>query len=160
AAQPAFFRTRSTKDRVLGALTAIAFALPLLALFAVSTAAQTEHNDFPVETPSSTHEGPKDRGARAHTNHFILFRPDRTSQAVARIPVGETPGSLACVYQTSTASLSTGCPITGNLSSGNNGLPNPVGGSQTIAIVDAYDYPTAYNDLTVFSNQFGLPVLP
>jgi subtilase family serine protease len=63
------------------------------------------------------------------------------------------------VYQISGASLSTGCPITGKLSSGNNGLPNPIGGSQTIAIVDAYDYPTAYQDLTVFSNQFGLPAL-
>jgi subtilase family serine protease len=31
------------------------------------------------------------------------------------------------------------------------------GGSRTIAIVDAYDYPTAENDLNVFSSQFGLP---
>ena len=57
-------------------------------------------------------------------------------------------------------SLSIGCPVTGNLASGNNGLPNPREGSKTIAIVDAYDYPTAYDDLTVFSKQFGLPVLP
>jgi len=35
-------------------------------------------------------------------------------------------------------------------------LPS-TGGSGTIAIVDAYDDPTALSDLTVFSSQFGLP---
>jgi subtilase family serine protease len=115
--------------------------------------------DRPVQVPDSTNESPRDVGNRAHTTHLILVRPDRAQQFGSRIPVGETPGSLACVYQTSTASLSSGCPITGNLANGNNGLPNPSGGSQTIAIVDAYDYPTAYNDLTAFSTQFGLPVL-
>jgi subtilase family serine protease len=35
-------------------------------------------------------------------------------------------------------------------------LPS-TGGSGTIAIVDAYDDPTAQNDLNVFSSQFGLP---
>jgi subtilase family serine protease len=85
------------------------------------------------------------------------------SQAVSGIPVGETPGSLTCVYQllgTSGESLSSGCLITGNPANGNHNLPNARGGSQTIAIVDAYDYPTAYNDLTVFSEQFALPALP
>ena len=31
------------------------------------------------------------------------------------------------------------------------------GRGQTIAIVDAYDYPTAVNDANVFSNNYGLP---
>jgi subtilase family serine protease len=35
-------------------------------------------------------------------------------------------------------------------------LPS-TGGSGTIAIVDAYDYPTAESDLNAFSSQFGLP---
>lgn len=119
--------------------------------------------DRPVQVPDSTNEFSRDVGIRAHSNHLIVARPDSVThpqQTKAKIPVGETPGSLACTYQTSGASLSTGCPITGRLADGNNGLPNPSGGSQTIAIVDAYDYPTAYKDLTVFSNQFGLPVLP
>lgn len=30
-------------------------------------------------------------------------------------------------------------------------------GPQTIAIIDAYHYPTIENDLTVYSNQFGIP---
>ena len=34
-----------------------------------------------------------------------------------------------------------------------------VGGSGTLAIVDAYDYPTALSDLNTFSSTFGLPSL-
>ncbi len=34
---------------------------------------------------------------------------------------------------------------------------NTVGTGKTIAIVDAYDLPSAENDLNVFSSQFGLP---
>jgi subtilase family serine protease len=115
--------------------------------------------DNPAEVPDSTNESPQDIGIRAHSNHLIMVRPERVQQFGSQIPFGETPGSLGCIYQTSSASLSSGCPITGNLASGNNGLPNPSGGSQAIAIVDAYDYPTAYNDLSVFSSQFELPVL-
>jgi subtilase family serine protease len=54
-------------------------------------------------------------------------------------------------------SSTAGCPITGKISSGNNGLPPPTGGGGIIVIVDAYDYPTAKDDLNVFSEQFGLP---
>ena len=32
-----------------------------------------------------------------------------------------------------------------------------IGGSGTIAIVNAFDCPTAYNDLVTFSNYYGLP---
>ena len=52
---------------------------------------------------------------------------------------------------------SNGCPITGQIGSGDNGLPTTSGGSGVIAIVDAYEYPTAEKDFAVFSNQFGLP---
>jgi subtilase family serine protease len=103
-----------------------------------------------VLVPDSTVEHPGDIGIRAHTNHVILVRPDLTISS----PGGEIPASLGCVYQI-VSPLTSGCPIEYN-----NSMPNPVGGSQTIAIVDAYDYPTAYTDLTTFSNQFNLPVLP
>lgn len=43
-----------------------------------------------------------------------------------------------------------GCPISGT-------TLTPTGGSGTIAIVDAYDYPTAANDLAIFSSYFNLP---
>ncbi len=122
--------------------------------------AESRGNDRSVEVPESTNELPGDVGFRAHTNHLIILRPERIQQASASIPVGETPGSLACLYELPGASVTSGCPISGVLANGNNGLSNPSGGSRTIAIVDAYDYPTAYNDLTAFSKQFGLPVLP
>jgi len=70
-------------------------------------------------------------GLRAHTNHLILFEG---KPGGGGSPSGETPASLRAVY---------------NLGSS--------GGSDVIAIVDAYDYPTAENDLNVFSAEFNLP---
>src|SRR5450759_1145147 len=85
---------------------------------------------LPVLIPDSTIERLEDHGIRAHTNHLILFGPEFVGSA----PSGETPASIRVVYN----------------------LPS-IGGSGTIAIVDAFDYPTAENDLNVFSSQFGLP---
>jgi subtilase family serine protease len=59
---------------------------------------------------------------------MVMVRPQASS------PSGETPQSIRAVY----------------------GLPS-AGGSGTIVIVDAFDYPTAEADLNVFSSQFGLP---
>jgi len=52
-------------------------------------------------------------------------------------PVGLTPAQMKAAYGFSTS--------------------NTAGAGMTIAIVDAYDLPTAENDLNVFSAQFGLP---
>jgi kumamolisin len=81
-------------------------------------------------------ERAQDRGLRAHTNHLIRMdvKPDRPGGGG---PSGETPSSIRGIYALP-SSLTTG-------------------GSGTIAIVDAYDYPTAENDLNVFSSEFGLP---
>jgi len=84
-----------------------------------------------VLIPESTIEHPEDLGLRAHTNHLIRFEG---RAAGGGAPSGETPASLRSLYN----------------------LPSS-GGSGVIAIVDAYDYPTAENDLNVFSSQFGLP---
>ena len=105
-----------------------------------------------VITPPTSVENPGDHGQRGHTNHLIVVPqkgPTRNST-----PFGETPGSLGCVY--GLTSSTAGCPITGKISSGNNGLLPPSGGAGIIAIVDAYDYPTAEHDLNVFSSQFDL----
>ncbi len=99
-----------------------------------------------VIVPDSTKERPEDIGRRAHTNHVIMVRPGFTGAS----PSGETPASLACVY--ATVSITQGCPISGTTA-------NPSGGGGVIAIVDAFDYPTAYNDLSFFSSTFNLPVL-
>jgi kumamolisin len=85
-----------------------------------------------VAVPDTTLERSQDRGVRAHTNHLI--RVEGKVNAGGGSPSGETPASIRPVYQ----------------------LPS-TGGSQTIALVDAFDYPTAEHDLGVFSSQFGLP---
>ena len=104
-----------------------------LSLVAVPVCAQSRASQHAVVVvPDSTIEHPEDVGTRAHTNHLILVRPGFTGTS----PSGETPQSIDSVY----------------------GLTfDATAGSQTIAIVDAFDYPTAENDLNVFSNQFGLP---
>jgi subtilase family serine protease len=81
--------------------------------------------------PGSSIEGPADRGVRAHTNHMIVMQA-----AAAATPYGLSPAKAWQAY----------------------GLPSPnLRGTNTIAIVDAYDYPTAANDLKAFSTMFGLP---
>jgi kumamolisin len=104
-----------------------------------------------VVVPDSSVEQPGDRGMKAHTNHVILLPGDSDGRQAIQ-PNHETPGSLACVYQL-VPTLVPGCPIATS-----NAVP--LGGNGIIAIVDAYDYPTAYKDLSTFSRQFNLPVLP
>ena len=101
-----------------------------------------------VIVPGTSVEQPQDMGKRAHTNHLILYRPAFGGGS----PSGETPLSLACVYKTWASTLfSSGCPYTSAKP------PSPSGGAGIIAIVDAYDYPTAAQDFVTFSNQFKLP---
>jgi subtilase family serine protease len=85
-----------------------------------------------VLVPDSTVERARDRAIRAHTNHLIRLQANTTPNSLS--PSGETPQTIRPVYK----------------------LPS-TGGSQKIAIVDAFDYPTAENDLKVFSAKFGLP---
>jgi subtilase family serine protease len=80
--------------------------------------------------PDSSIERDEDVGVRCHTNHLMLIMPD----AVASSPTGLSPLDIREVY--------------------NLGAPR---GSGVIAIVDAYDYPTALNDFNVFSKEYGLP---
>jgi len=104
----------------------------------------------------------QDAGIRSRTLYRILIPAGRPTGVVgfgmdevrphATQPVAgyyaETPASLACIYGLTTAV--TGCsPSTATAVSS--------GGSKAIAIVDAYDYPTALADLTAYSKQFGLP---
>lgn len=121
-----------------------------------------------VVTPESSIEDPGMIGGYAHT-HLKIFVPaagpnsiepptradvQRNAKANELPPYGgyyylETPASLACVYG-----------LVGTIVSGCNPYTTvtlPSGGSHAIAIVDAYDDPTAMSDLAVFSAQFGLP---
>lgn len=60
----------------------------------------------------------------------------------------ETPASLGCVYRLVPNPVH-GC-------NPNVTTENPSGGSRAIALVDAFDDPTAVSDLAAFSAQFGL----
>ncbi len=91
----------------------------------------------------------------AHTNTQI-FVPAGQSQpfSVNGLPNGETPASIACVYQVAPGPYPTGCKKSGSGAASNL----PTGGSGVIVLVDAYDAPNIVGDLTAFSQQFGLPV--
>ena len=64
--------------------------------------------------------------------HAWVWRPKATSS-----PTGLSPAQIKAAYGFSTSSTA--------------------GAGKTIAIVDAYDDPTAESDLAVFSSQYGLP---
>jgi kumamolisin len=134
--------------RTLMAVTCVLFVFPLLKAQGQSAARGT------VIVPDSSVEHPGDRGVRSHTNFLIFVPAARQGSAHPYLggssPGGEVPASLSCVYQTWANQLS-GCPINGNYNS-------PSGGTKVIAIVDAYDYPTAQADFDTFSTQFGLPL--
>ena len=82
-----------------------------------------------IIVPSSSIERSEDIGVRVHTMHVI-----RVGVTPAAGSSTETPQSMRALYK----------------------LPS-TGGSGTIAIVGAFHYPTAQNDLNVFSKRFGLP---
>lgn len=67
-----------------------------------------------------------------YANHPLRVQPNASSS-----PTGLAPAMIQSAYGFSTSSTA--------------------GAGTTIAIVDAYDDPTAENDLNVFSTQYGLP---
>jgi kumamolisin len=99
-----------------------------------------------AQTPPAGHK------FAAHTNIQFFIPNGVTPEETPPYPgYGyETPASMGCVYGLTTAV--SGC------NPNNTALTNPTGGSQSIAIVDAYDDPSAESDLAWFSLQFGLPL--
>ncbi|MGA8027449.1 MAG: S53 family peptidase [Bryobacteraceae bacterium] len=89
-------------------------------------------------------------GKAVHTN-FKIFVPagHPVSAPVADYNFAETPASLGCVYRVGPTYA--GCTPSGG------GTDHPVGGWGAIALVDAYDDPTAASDLAAFDSHFGLP---
>ncbi len=83
-----------------------------------------------VLVPASSIARPEDAGVRAHTNHRIFAGPAGGLGQSG----GMDPAQMRSFY---------GMPATG--------------GQGVIAIVDAYDYPTALNDFNTFSAEYGLP---
>lgn len=152
-------------NRIVCALCFLALAAPAIAQNDGSATNQLS----PAAHPSRGHAviplvsipRPGDEGKFMHTNYriFVPAGPnarelgvssDTPDASTTPLPgyYYETPASLACLYGSSKPA--NGC---------NPGLAtkNATGGSKTIAIVDAYDYPTAFGDLEAYSLQFGLP---
>jgi kumamolisin len=139
------------RPHVAAAVTMMAAALAGSASAAPDTAAQvTTTPRGTIVTPGSSIARPEDRGVAAHTN-IHMFIP-RGAIAEYSAPTGDfnNPASLACLYGLTT--FVAGC--------------NPetlttvaIGGSKIVAIVDAYDDPTAANDLGVYSQEYGLPAV-
>ena len=100
--------------------------------------------------PKSSQSQPGDLGIRAHTNiRLLVSSTEGPAEAPPYLGYGyETPASLACIYRLVQ-------PISG--CNPNETTNTPSGGSQSIAIVDAYDDPGAAADLATFSAQFGVP---
>jgi kumamolisin len=143
------------------------FGLPLAGAAVGVFAPGSAYSEFAARggyavRPDSSIEQPEQIGRSAHTN-FQFFVPNAgkaaeqfthevTPEQTGGPPFAgyfyETPASLACVYNLVPNPVA-GC-------NPNAVTANPTGGSRAIAIVDAYHYPTAANDLAVFSTQFGL----
>jgi subtilase family serine protease len=103
-----------------------------------------------VVIPAASRANAGDLGLRAHiTLRYIVSQGATPDEAPPFAGYAyETPASLACLYHVVTPIA--GCnPI--------ETINTPSGGSQAIAVVDAYDAPTAAADLEYFSSQFGLP---
>jgi kumamolisin len=106
-------------------------------------------------TPSSSFLRPG--AGTAHTNLHLFHPADglpAASPATNPAPpvagnYNETPASIACIYALVT-------PVTG--CNPQTVFAVPSGGSRTIAIVNANHAPNAFADLTVFSQNFGLPL--
>ena len=104
-----------------------------------------------IITPGSSIERPEEKGSAAHTNLHLLRR--NRVRAADAVDVGnfvETPASLACLYGVAPRVYGCNPQIVTTVASG---------GSRAIAIVDAFDYPTAAADLSAFSAQYGLPAV-
>ncbi len=137
--------------RLLGAIGGMT-ALSTGALFAASPVHETSYKSRGgvVIVPASSQARPEDAGLRAHTN-VRIFVPGGIHTESSSPPVGyETPASLACVY--GFVAPTTGCNPT-------TVTTVATGGSKLVLIVDAYDDPTAANDLSVYSQQYGLPAI-
>jgi subtilase family serine protease len=128
----------------LGAALSAAFALPASAQLTKPPVARA------VIVPTASKALATDKGQRMHANVRFLSNPSATPSELPPYAgyAYETPASLACVY--GLVAPTKGC-------NPNTTTTNASGGSQTIAIVDAYDDPNAAADLAFFSAQFGLP---
>jgi len=115
-------------SRTRRVLTALA-ALAALATPVVAARGANGHANFHAVCP-----GPPGGSARCHV---VVATDERGNPDAGLSPTGLSPAAIKAAY----------------------GFPTDpgAGAGETIAIVDAYDAPTAEADLNTFSSQFGLP---
>ena len=144
------FLTRLIVNRFRSVPFAIQSALMAAFLLAVAAPAQAQApTQRSIVIPSSSHANAADLGANAHTNiRYADAAVPLPNAAPNYAEAEETPQSIACLYGVVQSSY--GC----NPATATN---TPSGGSQTIAIVDAFDDPNAASDLANFSAQWGVP---
>lgn len=126
----------------IGAMTALTVSL------ASSAAAQKSSPN--VYYPPSSIERPQDLGKFAHTN-YVIHTTNGAMPAGTPTPdsmTEENPGSITCVFGLIT---SPGC------NPANLTHSHATGGWGAIALVDAYDNPTAATDIVTFAHTYGLP---
>jgi subtilase family serine protease len=111
----------------LRAIALIAFATFVIALNAYATPSNAAAQPQKVCGPAGV------AMARCHA----LLSMNGVGTFATSSPTGLSPATIKSAYNFSTSSTA--------------------GAGQTIAIVDAFDDPTAESDLAVFSSQFGLP---
>ncbi len=114
----------------LGVLSVV---ITLVLAFMVPQAAQAAPQSNQVNNKSTTHVPVCPGPAPAGSSRCYAWATPFASTA----PAGLSPDTIKTVYSFSKSLTA--------------------GSGETIAIVDAYDDPTAENDLGVFSSQFGLP---
>jgi kumamolisin len=137
-------------------LLATAVAVPLLGYSTLTTFAQ--HHVF---IPGSSLPQPRDADGHVMARtHLRILAASPTQMPFGAAAVGpqelppfpgylfETPASLACIYKL--------VPVTVPGCNPNLTTANPTGGSHAIAVIEAFDDPTAASDLATFSTQFGL----
>src|SRR5438128_6801417 len=98
-------------------------------LVAVAARGANGHASFRAVCPSPP-------SSYAHC-HVLVVTDARGNPDASTSPTGLSPGTIRSVYSFTSSSAA--------------------GSGQTIAIVDAYDDPSAEADLGVFSGQYGLP---
>ncbi|MGI0027126.1 MAG: S53 family peptidase [Nitrosopumilaceae archaeon] len=123
----------------MGTRTAKACLIGIILFSSLVSTSLSTSNSFAYSDNSITH-GPPDTW-QGHP-------PIHIKHAATLSPTGLLPAQIRHAYGFDQLT----CSYTGTF-----GDPNLCGTGQTIAIVDAYDDPNIQNDLTTFSNQFGLP---
>ncbi len=127
----------------------------LVLAFSLVQPAAAQRGAANVYYPPSSIERPQDLGKFAHTN-YVLYSPTGGRPVGAPSPdfsQEETPSTMQCLL--GLISSASGDPYL-SCNKSRLGTRHAVGGWGAIALVDAFDDPTAASDLAFFARQYSL----